>query len=176
MRARILLCKQDRLAILERRLNKLDQEEELKIRLGSLRSDDNEERERVLVEIEKVLSEYGTDTWDLAIRQILHLGIDALLERNDRVLRLEPARSRAVTNLQNWINGNGCIARAETAYLSLNDDLIQSVTEDEGVVPWLAVLAEDVMDRLRRCFGMVRSFHTFDNGLHFDTYCAESSC
>jgi hypothetical protein len=36
---------------------------------------------------------------------------------------MEPAELRDVSNLQNWLNSNGCIAREEMQYLSHKHDL-----------------------------------------------------
>lgn len=59
LRARLLLRKQDRLALLERRLERLDAEEENRLALGSIRRDDNEERLALLAEIDEALLDYG---------------------------------------------------------------------------------------------------------------------
>ena len=59
LRARLLLMKQDKLSVLEQRLNQLDEEEECPLFLGKSRSDGNDERKAVLIAIESCLADYG---------------------------------------------------------------------------------------------------------------------
>lgn len=59
IRARILLLKQDKLAILEERLDKIDIEENALLFLGKSRCDRNPERKHVLEELENKLADYG---------------------------------------------------------------------------------------------------------------------
>ena len=59
LRARLLLLKQDRLSMLEKQLEKIDQEETAILFLGSSRSDTNGKRISVLSEIENALADYG---------------------------------------------------------------------------------------------------------------------
>ncbi|KAK3984183.1 hypothetical protein QBC44DRAFT_337438 [Cladorrhinum sp. PSN332] len=125
LRARLLLLKQDRLSLLEKRLEKIDREEVALLSLGSSRDDTNSERISVLSEIDAALADY-----------------DALIERNHRVLSLEDASHRDVANLQNWVDGNGCIARQETAYLARAEDLLSIASPDDGATTWLGVLVE----------------------------------
>ena len=70
------------------------------------------------------------------------------------MLSLEAASSRDVSSLQNWLDGNGCLARQETAYLSRYDDLLtaaspgdQSVTSLEA---WVEVTLVNVYRYLRK--------------------------
>ncbi|OTA56922.1 hypothetical protein K449DRAFT_387314 [Hypoxylon sp. EC38] len=132
LRARLLLRKQDNLSILEERLENIDRNECNPLRLGSYRRDNNEERQSVLSEIDKALSDY-----------------DDLIERSHRILALEDARQRNVSNLQNWVNGNGCVARAETAYLSRPEELASVASTDETIISWLETLIEDGLSRMR---------------------------
>ncbi|KAK0717750.1 caspase domain-containing protein [Lasiosphaeria miniovina] len=125
LRARLLLLKQDRLSLLEKRLEKIDREEVELLSLGSSRDDTNSERISILVEIDAALADY-----------------DALIERNHRVLSLEDASYRDVASLQDWVDGNGCIARQETAYLSRARDLVSVTSPDDGATTWLGVWAE----------------------------------
>jgi hypothetical protein len=59
LRARLLLLKQDRLSLLEKRLEKIDRDEANVLFLGSSRRDSNSERRSVLSEIDAALSDYG---------------------------------------------------------------------------------------------------------------------
>ena len=59
LRARLLLVKQDRISLLENRLEGIDREEVSPLFLGSRRHDRNTERETVLSEINDALAEYG---------------------------------------------------------------------------------------------------------------------
>jgi hypothetical protein len=60
VRARLLLAKQDKVAILEARLEEIDASEQRPLFLGSLRKDQNVERGIVLRELDMALQEYGT--------------------------------------------------------------------------------------------------------------------
>ena len=60
VRTRLLLLKQDRVALLEERLQKIDVEEKAVLFLGNSRSDRNTERVKVLRELGIALKEYGT--------------------------------------------------------------------------------------------------------------------
>lgn len=61
LRTRLLLVKQDRLTVLEKRLEKLDRDEVAKLSLGSCRADKNEDRHVVLAEIGVALADYGNN-------------------------------------------------------------------------------------------------------------------
>ncbi|KAI1086078.1 caspase domain-containing protein [Rostrohypoxylon terebratum] len=125
LRTRLLLIKQDKLSLLEKQLEKLDREEVTPLSLGSSRRDTNKERSSVLSEIDKALVDY-----------------DTLIERNRQILSLEAASSRDVVNLQNWVDGNGCIAREETMYLKQGEDLLSVASPNENAVIWLGSLIE----------------------------------
>jgi hypothetical protein len=84
-------------------------------------------------------------------------GTDALLERNRQVLGFESALDRDVVNLQNWVDGNGCIAREETAYLARAEDLLRVVSPDDNAVTWLGALVADSRVYFRERFGQVRN-------------------
>ncbi|KAK4457493.1 hypothetical protein QBC42DRAFT_317963, partial [Cladorrhinum samala] len=136
LRARLLLLKQDRLSLLEKRLEKIDREEVELLLLGSSRDDTNIERISVLAEIDEALADY-----------------DALMERNHRILALEDAPHRNVASLQNWVDGNGCIARRETAYLARTHDLVSVASLDDGATAWLGALAERCRVLFYACAG-----------------------
>jgi hypothetical protein len=84
---------------------------------------------------------------------------DELIERNNRLLSREPVTPRTVSNLQNWISGNGCMAREETAYLARPDELVSVAPTDDTVMTWLDTLVEDGWARLRPYLPHVRHLH-----------------
>lgn len=59
LRARLLLLKQDRLSMLEQRLERVDHEEISPLFLGRSRGDGNMERNSLLSDIESRLADYG---------------------------------------------------------------------------------------------------------------------
>ena len=59
LRARLLLSKQDRLSMLQQRLDQIDQEEESPLFLGKSRCDANTDRITLLSDIESCLADYG---------------------------------------------------------------------------------------------------------------------
>jgi len=71
LRARLLLLKQDRLSLLEKRLEKIDREEVELLLLGSSRDDTNIERISVLAEIDEALADYGNVSTLSALEQAL---------------------------------------------------------------------------------------------------------
>ncbi|KAI1825595.1 hypothetical protein F4861DRAFT_500915 [Xylaria intraflava] len=136
LRVRLLLLKQDKLSQLEKRLEKIDQEHTGQLSLGSSRKDFSEERKEILSNIDEALADY-----------------DALIKRNNEVLGLETASHRDITNLENWVDGNGCIARAETAYLARTEDLLSVAHRDDNALAWLGSLVEDGRVYARERFG-----------------------
>lgn len=62
MRARLLLVKQDQLLLLEERLDEIDNAESMKLFLGNLRRDRNENRKNVLKTMDEALKDYGKDS------------------------------------------------------------------------------------------------------------------
>ncbi|KAL9124339.1 MAG: hypothetical protein Q9217_006322 [Psora testacea] len=138
LRARLLLAKQDRLSLLEEQLETLDQNENTPLRLGSCRSDDNNERNTVLSEIDSALADY-----------------DALLERNSRIFSLERAKLRNILSLQHWIDGNACLARRETAYLGHYEDLVAVAPSGDRFVASLEAWVEAALVRFYRWFPKV---------------------
>jgi hypothetical protein len=59
LRARLLLLKQDKLSILEQRLDQVDEQETSLLFLGKSRCDQNAERSSILLDIEASLADYG---------------------------------------------------------------------------------------------------------------------
>jgi len=141
---------------LEKQLEKIDREEVVLLSLGSSRRDTNNKRSSILSEIDAALADYGTPS-SLSLKTDTNNGTDALLERNRQVLSFEAALDRDVANLQNWVDGNGCIAREETAYLARAEDLLSVISPDDNAVMWLRALVEDSRVYFRERFGQVRN-------------------
>ena len=59
-RVRLLLLKQDEISVLESQLDGVDREETREIFLGNARRDVNAERNKLMVDLENALSNYGT--------------------------------------------------------------------------------------------------------------------
>lgn len=135
IRTRLLLLKQDKLSLLEKQLEKIDQEETAILFLGKSRCDSNNERIQVLSQIDSALADY-----------------DAMVERNNKMLTYMPASSRDVLSLQNWVNGNACLARDETAYLTHCNELISVTSSGDGTPKRLEAWIEDKLVYLRRVF------------------------
>lgn len=132
----MLLLKQDKLSLLEKRLEKLDRDEPILLRLGSSRRDNNTERNAVVAEIDAALADY-----------------DALLERNHRILSFKAPKPRYTSALLNWINGNGSIARDETAYLTQSNDLLSLTYLEDNALVGLEIIVEKGLVRLQKCLG-----------------------
>jgi hypothetical protein len=62
LRARLLLLKQDKLSMLEQKLDQLDQQETSPLFLGKSRCDGNTDRISLLSEVELCLADYGKYT------------------------------------------------------------------------------------------------------------------
>jgi len=69
------------------------------------------------------------------------------------MLALEPPEERHVMNLRNWINGNGCIARADTEYLTRPDgDLLRVSHHNDNALALLEMLVVSVLVWVRKLF------------------------
>jgi hypothetical protein len=79
-----------------------------------------------------------------------------MVERNYRMLTYEAAKPRDVLSLQNWVNGNACLAREETAYLTHSKELLSIATPDDGAMTQLKAWVEDNLIRVYKCFRKVR--------------------
>lgn len=75
--------------------------------------------------------------------------------RNHQIFNLQPANPKAVSNLQNWTEGTGCIARKETAYLNHKYDLLSAAAQDDTIIPWIETLFEKCTVQMRSWFKMV---------------------
>ncbi|KAJ0414327.1 hypothetical protein BJY00DRAFT_318893 [Aspergillus carlsbadensis] len=101
LRARLLHLKQDRISVLEKKLETIDQEENAVFFLGASRRDKNVERQAIIADIDSALADY-----------------DAFLARNAQVL------------LRAWVDGTGGIARDETEFLDQPDLMTLSMPID----------------------------------------------
>lgn len=72
------------------------------------------------------------------------------------MLRFEAAKPRDVLSLQNWVNGNACLARDETAYLTYSKELLSVASLDDGAVTRLEAWVEDILIRFYKSFCEVR--------------------
>lgn len=81
--------------------------------------------------------------------------IDALLERNHRILSFKAPKPRYTSALLNWINGNGSIARDETAYLTQSNDLLSLTYLEDNALVGLEIIVEKGLVRLQKCLGQV---------------------
>lgn len=64
----------------------------------------------------------------------------------------QPASERAVQSLQNWLNSNACISRAESRFLECKQDLSCTAGVEAGAFGWWDSLIED---GLMHCYRMV---------------------
>jgi hypothetical protein len=71
------------------------------------------------------------------------------------MLQSESAPPGIISSLQNWMNGNGCIARAESTYLDDLGDLISVASSNDTVVKWLETLVEHIVARFKRLWSKV---------------------
>ncbi|KAM7217474.1 hypothetical protein V8F06_007105 [Rhypophila decipiens] len=120
VRTRLILLAQDRVAILEHKLEGLDRNEESPLFLACSRKDKNPARRAVLSELQEALATY-----------------DDLLRRSHEVLSLEPPHPFHVSSLQNWEAGNACVARDEVAFLHNTLDLLSLSGKDDRVMSWI---------------------------------------
>ncbi|KAK2737837.1 hypothetical protein FQN57_007395, partial [Myotisia sp. PD_48] len=130
LRARILLLKQDKLFLLEQKLDELDQQESSDLFLGKSRSDKNLSRTTVLAEIDSCLADY-----------------DNYLERTHHALGFRPPPQRDVQALQNWLDGTGMVARDERAYLTHFQDLVTVGPAGDTALVQLETWIEDQLIR-----------------------------
>jgi hypothetical protein len=136
LRARLLLAKQNRLVMLERRLHKLDKDETALLFLGSLEADENVERQKTISKIDEALEDY-----------------DNFVLRNHRMSGLDGAESRPIENLQNWVEGTGCISRAESAYLyQPPEELLNTQSRDDSAMVGLEANVAERLVRIRDYF------------------------
>ncbi|KAK4213176.1 hypothetical protein QBC37DRAFT_440943 [Rhypophila decipiens] len=126
IRARILLLKQDKLSMLEERIQTIDRDERCPLFLGKSRCDRNTERIDTLVEMEERLADY-----------------DQFMEQTHRVLSFSPAQPRDIRSLQNWLKGNVALARDESEYLNYGNDLLSLASTKDDAMTKLEAWVED---------------------------------
>ncbi|OJJ69548.1 hypothetical protein ASPBRDRAFT_281358 [Aspergillus brasiliensis CBS 101740] len=135
LRARLFLYKQDYLSLLEDQLKTIDSEETHVLYLSSSRLDVNEKRKTVLEEIDRALEDY-----------------DGFIQRSSQVLQSRPPQQRDVQNLQNWIEGNLCLARHQSAYVTeanRRQELMELVTPDDTTVSLLEIFTQNFLTHFR---------------------------
>ncbi|EMT71590.1 hypothetical protein FOC4_g10010099 [Fusarium odoratissimum] len=136
VRARLLLLKQNRVVALESKLHKIDRDEERPLFLGSSQRDQNQDRAQVVAELDEALED-----------------LDKFLLRSRQISELEQADPRAVTNLQNWVNGTGSIARAESRFLNYPpEELLSTSPRDESAMIGLENNVAENLLRVRDYF------------------------
>lgn len=74
------------------------------------------------------------------------------------MLNLRVAPSRTVTSLQNWVHGNGCIAREEIEYLNYPRDLVDLSLERSGATNMIEYWVEGKLIRFSKGFRKVRIY------------------
>lgn len=139
MRARLLLLKQDRLVLLEKRLAQIDNGEPNLLSLACSRLDSNIERQSVLAEIESTLVSYGElshtkQIWRSRRLIIMNLIEDELLENTHRVLNYSRPALVHSSSLRNWIDGGSGIFKGEVEFLRHHEDLITLSAPNDGVM------------------------------------------
>ena len=58
-------------------------------------------------------------------------------------MSLDTPPHRAVADLKTWVNGIGCIARKETAYLDHAEDLVCATVQRDSATTWIESLVEN---------------------------------
>jgi hypothetical protein len=71
--------------------------------------------------------------------------LDIFAERTYRMLSFDSAQRRDVESLQNWLNGTGCLAREETAYLGHRELASLAPAGDSAIVQLEAWVEEKLI-------------------------------
>lgn len=90
--------------------------------------------------------------------------IDAFLERHQRALTLSTAPARPVSNLRNWVDDKGSMARAETAYLEHREDLLTLAAPEDTIITWLEILAEYIALSFNKWFATAKPGREISRG------------
>lgn len=79
------------------------------------------------------------------------------------MLSFEAAKPRDILSLENWTNGNACLARDETAYLTHCRELLSVASSDDNATTRLESWVEDNLIRFCQLFRKVQtdSFPTY---------------
>ena len=80
----------------------------------------------------------------------MNIFADALIERAHRTLNLESAKPENLQSLDNWVNGTGCLARTETAYIKHHSDLFNFASSGDQSITHLDAYLGDPLVRLYR--------------------------
>lgn len=75
-------------------------------------------------------------------------------------MSLEDAEARDIESLQNWLNGTGCIAREETAYLAQSREVATLAPSRDRALLRMEVWMESALIRFYRGFRNVRNIET----------------
>jgi hypothetical protein len=75
------------------------------------------------------------------------------------MLALHPAQVRDVESLQNWLDGNGCLAEEESAYLAHRGELVSLAPAGDNAILQLEAWVEQGLVRLWRNFRKVFQPH-----------------
>jgi len=76
------------------------------------------------------------------------------------MLSFGAAQGREVESLQNWLDGNGCLAREETAYLTHHRELVSLAPAGDSATLQFESWVEDKLIRFCRAFRKVRERQT----------------
>lgn len=72
------------------------------------------------------------------------------------MLGFGPAQQRDIESLQNWLDGTGCLAREETAYLTHHRELVSLAPAGDTGVLQVETWVEDKFIQFFRSFRTVR--------------------
>jgi hypothetical protein len=72
------------------------------------------------------------------------------------MLGFGPAQQRDIESLQNWLDGTGCLAREETAYLTHHRELVSLAPAGDTAVLQVETWVEDKFIQFFRSFRTVR--------------------
>lgn len=75
------------------------------------------------------------------------------------MLSLDPGKGRDIESLQNWLNGNKCIAREETAYLAHSREVASLAPSKDNALLRLEIWVEKALIRFHSGFRNVRNGH-----------------
>lgn len=141
--------------MLEERLEQVDKEERSPLFLGKARCDKNLERISLLSEIESKLAEYGKYRYK-ALGSLLKPEIYKFASQTRRMLSFSSAQQRDVESLQNWLDGNGCLAREESAYLAHHEELVSLAPASDSAILTLEAWVENRLIRSWQSFWKAR--------------------
>ncbi|KNG47996.1 hypothetical protein DDE82_004440 [Stemphylium lycopersici] len=115
--------------------------------------DKNADRLALLEEIEKTMDDYGTspETPDRGNSYQTN-NLDTFTENSRRMLNSEGAEQRDLESLQNWLDGNACLARQESAYLDAPLDMVSLAPCKDSAVSQLEVWVENKLIRFYQNF------------------------